>query len=263
MSPDEGLDPGILESISRLSPDGPCPPDGQIVALRQGLLSEAEADAVREHVAMCRRCLETTRDARRFVAAMQENRPTTRAAMATWRILAAAAALAGVAIWAGTVWIGHRRVSEDRSAWAALRIAPAPCPAGGGDDLVWRGDGARPGGDALDAATVRYRAGDWDGAVTDLASYVSSRPDDPHGRFYLGVARLMSGRSAAAATDLEAALDLPGAPADARWYLALARLKSGNTAGARPELERVAASESAHRDEARRLLDRLSGAGGH
>jgi hypothetical protein len=234
---------------------GPCLPPERLAEFYAGALTESEQDAVREHLSTCTICLEVARDARAFVEAMEPLGPATWRRPSRWTVLAAAAVLAGIALISASAHLLRRGGGESDVA-TRLVVVPAPYAAAG-DDLVWRDGGESPGTDPLDAAASRYRAGDYPGAVTDLAAYVATHGGDPRGLFYLGVARLLTGEAGAAADDLAAAAAMPGAPPEAGWYLALARIKAGDRVRAREELGRVATSGSLHREEARRLLERL------
>ncbi len=262
---EEEVDGAIREGARALAPDGNCIEDDRLVAFYRDTLTEMDADAVRAHLSTCSDCLEAARDARRFVEAMGDARPARSRAAPPIRRLAIAAALAGIGLLAGTFYlagrIGDLPSADGETAgetWSAIAVAPAPYGSGP-DELVWRGESPAEDASPLDTAAARYRAGDFPAAAEDLAAYVVKHPDDARGRFYLGVARLLSGRVSLAASELEVALAMPGSPSDTSWYLALACLKSGRLSRGRVELERIAASDGPHRDEARALLRRLAG----
>ena len=265
MNREKDFDRVIRDGARALAPSGNCIEDDRLAAFYQDALTQADADAVRAHLATCPDCLEAARDARRFVEAMGDTRPARSREASPIRRFAIAAALAGIGLIAGSFYLtgrsGRLPSPEGQTAgetWSAIVVTPAPYGAGP-DELVWRGE--RPAEDAspLDTAAARYRAGDVPAAAEDLAAYVAAHPDDARGRFYLGVARLLSGKPLLAASELEAALAMPGSPSDTSWYLALACLRSGRLSRGRVELEQIAASEGPHRDEARALLRRLDG----
>ena len=262
---EDDVDGAIREGARALAPAGNCIEDDRLVAFYQDALTQAGADAVRAHLSTCSDCLDAARDARRFVEAMGDTRPARPRAVSPIRRFAIAAALAGIGLIAGSFYLtgrsGRLPSPEGQTAgetWSAIVVTPAPYGSGP-DELVWRGGRPEEGASPLDTAAVRYRAGDFPAAAEDLAAYVAAHPDDARGRFYLGVARLLSGRPSLAASDLEIARAMPGSPPDTSWYLALACLRSGRLSRGRVELEQIAASEGPHRDEARALLRRLAG----
>jgi hypothetical protein len=64
----------LKAAVAGLAADQPssaCPPDDRLIAFYGGSLSEAEEDAVGEHLAFCPSCVELGEDARRFLSAME------------------------------------------------------------------------------------------------------------------------------------------------------------------------------------------------
>lgn len=264
MTGDERLDVTIREAARHAARVGPCIADERLVDFYHGGMDEAEADAVRAHLATCSGCVERARDAAEFVEAMAGSRAAATRNLRTMRPLAVAAALAGIALLVGTIYVAGRKGATSSpsgsAAFGSIPVVPAPYESEGGG-LVWRGEGD-PGSSApLDVAAARYRRGDYAGAVEDLSAYVEVHSEDARGWFYLGVARLLSGTAVLAVADLEKARATRGSPPDASWYLALACLRAERIPRARAVLEEVAASAGPHRDEARALLGRLGPAG--
>jgi TolA-binding protein len=248
MNDDLTFDRSVVDAVRRLTADGVCPPDALLVTFYEGSLPDEHTEAMREHLASCARCVASAREARRFLGEMGAGAPA-RSRVPRIATVAAAAVAASLLLIVGMRWLGR-----DASAPPLWVAAPAPYAAS--DELVWR-SGPAATDPSLDAAATRYRAGDFAGAVADFSAYTSAHPDDPRGRFYLGVSRLLSHDAAQAVSDLAAASALPGAPPDTAWYLALARLEAGDRAAARSELARIVESGGPHRDDAREILRRL------
>jgi Putative zinc-finger len=253
MTRDEDVDRLIREGARGQAPAGPCVEAERLAAFYQDALSEADADAVRAHLATCPTCVEATRDLRRFLDAMRAEPAGGSRVRRPAHRFALAAVLAGIGLLGGMLYLAWRSAGPAPGGPdMTIVVAPPPYEAGA-DELVWRGEGSSP----LERGAALYRAGDYPEAAGEFAAYVAAHPDDARGRFYLGVARLLSGKPSLAAADLETARALPGAPADTTWYLALAYLKSDDRPRARVELLRVAGSQGPHGDEARALLRRI------
>jgi hypothetical protein len=246
---------------ARVRLQGACPADEAVLAFYRGDLAEVEAEAMREHLAVCPRCLELARDALGFLAAMGEL-PAAAAEPGGWRrarTWGAAAAMALAVGVAGWLWWGGAQVDPG----STLTVAKAPYPLVAGqekdpeEDLVWRDAG--PGEDAFGEVMTPYLAGDYAVAERRLAAYLREHPGDAAASFYRGVSLLLLKRPAAALPPLRQAANHGGEPlaAEARWYLALANLEAGARAEATAELRHLAASAGRHQSEAAELLRRL------
>jgi tetratricopeptide (TPR) repeat protein len=111
----------------------------------------------------------------------------------------------------------------------------------------------------LRAGMMRYKAGDYAGAVPVLQSAAELRPGSATARFFLGICFLLSGRTDEGIIELKRTIDL-GDPAyleEARFYLAKGLLRRGQVRAARRELKAVVDSDGRLKDEAARLLTQL------
>jgi tetratricopeptide (TPR) repeat protein len=149
-------------------------------------------------------------------------------------------------------------------AWADLAIAKAPYEPGGSldEEIVFRSEGrTETAPSELDRAMEAYGHDDFAAAERELAAHLSRHPEDHRASFYRGVALLMQGRARQAQPPLaKAAAGEGGTALEARYYLALACLKAGDTAAAATHLEAVDRSSPERRDEARALRRRLRAA---
>lgn len=253
-----------------------CPPEERLLALHARSLSPADEEDVRDHLAVCDSCGETSRDARRFLDAMAQRRPTRSA----WRLPLAAAAgllLALGAAWTAVLLRGREPQPQAAAtaapapparafdAWADLAIAKAPyAPAATVDEeIVFRGEsGGEAAPSAFSRAMEAYARDDFAAAERDLGAHLRQDPGDRRASFYRGVSLLLLGRAGEARPPLTAAAEGQGAAAlEARYYLALACLRSGEAAAAEASLLVVERDSPARRDEARALLRRLRAAG--
>jgi hypothetical protein len=101
----ENIVKSAVERIAGARPAS-CPPDEQVLGFYSGSLSEAEEEAMREHLAVCASCVELGRDVRGFLDAIGEGSPDASpkpfVSAWRWRAWAAAAALlltAGVGLY--------------------------------------------------------------------------------------------------------------------------------------------------------------------
>lgn len=141
--------------------------------------------------------------------------------------------------------------------WTDLPVAAAeyraPAPE---EELVFRSDGEAPDA-AFAAAMPSYAKGDYAASDVELSQFLAAHPGHAEAGFYRGVSLLMLGRPAEARPLLESVAASSHAPAETRWYLALARLKSGDTAAALLELDGVGHARGPHRAEAAELAERV------
>jgi hypothetical protein len=240
------------------APPGGCIDPQEMVAFYEGRLEASAEDAVRAHIAVCRACLATARDARAFVdalaAAPAASRTTARGAW--WAAAAVLAGLSIVGLYALKPWRGVDLVPREAPSRGPLAAAPYRPEEGAGaaSGIVWRGpEDAR----AFAKAMEPYARGDYRGAELSLETYLGRERDDDRARFYLAVTRLLLGDADDARRDLEL-LDGAAEPPlreEARWYLALASLSTGRAAQAEPLLRALARDPGPHRADAQRLLD--------
>lgn len=257
MIPDE-FERDLADAAELIPRIGVCLDRERAIAIYQGRSSDAEAEAMRDHITTCRCCFELAQEARRFVAAMSDAAPPMRPASRAWRprtalaLLAAAAGLAAVFFLVPREW---RATSREES---APSIEPAPyTPVPRAEGLAWRDESE----DRFATAMASYQRGDFAAAELGLEAHLAQRPADDRARFYLAVCRLLLGRPKDAWPDLfRLARDCdPPLRDDARWYLVHAALGTGRDAAARRELEAIAAEADPHRDAARRWLEQLEG----
>lgn len=259
MNRDESLDRTLAEAL-RAGPDSPCPGEEALLDFFGGRVSDAESEAIREHLARCGPCVALARDAREFLGAFE---PEGRAWRPLRPALAAAAALAAIALAGLFVARGRpspppRPAPEPAAAapakrWRNLEVAPAPYrPAAPEDELVYR-SGEPPRGDGFFEAMAPYVRADYAAADVALARFLQTHPGHAEATFYRGVSLLMTGRLAEAKAHLESASRSPHPPAEARWYLALALLKGGDANGSLASLDAVAREPGPHRAEAAEL----------
>jgi hypothetical protein len=259
----------------------PCLDEQQLVAFYSGEASEEQAEAIRDHLAECGRCLELARDAREFLEDAREGPAVAPMPVAITQVslvppkpapprarpllAAAAAVVLGVGLW----WAQKTppapapppapTVAPPVHTFGDLPVAKAPYvrPRGAGDDIVWRGDEppTEAPRDAFSRAMLLYERDDFAGAERRLALVTPRDARHAEASFYRGVSLLLLGRASDAIAPLEVASRLGrGAERqDALWYLALARLKSGDTKAAVAALEAVAGAPCPHRAEAERL----------
>lgn len=239
----------------RVAEQGPCPPEQRVLAFYRGELSATDAETLREHLAVCPRCLEIARDARRFLAAMGESAAQVPDAPAVrrgsfWALAAALVLTVGAAGW-GWWW---SRTSPWRE-FAATKAA-YPLDAAADDELRWRGESPA---EALAPAMAPYRVGDYAEAERRLAAYLGEHPQDAPAALYRGVSLLLLHRPEQALTPLAAAAARGEQPVarEARWYLALARLELGERGSAIDELQDLSATAGRRQGDARELLRRL------
>jgi tetratricopeptide (TPR) repeat protein len=258
--------------------EGRCLDEAQLLAFYTGKLADAEAEAVREHLASCRPCLELARDARRFAESMEapvsEQAGKEAPPPARWPALAAAAAVV-VALAAGWWW--SRRPAPPgseagsppapsgavsitpRNPWADLPIPKvADARLADPSELLWRDPAAEPADPAsADDFAVALRAYEQDRfaeAEQGLARLLTRQPGRAEAHFYRGVCLLALGRTEDAIGPLDRAHAAGRGEAReaAAFYLALAHLKAGRPQRALPLLDSISGSPR-YRAEAERL----------
>jgi hypothetical protein len=257
------------------TPGSPCPESEKLLAFYMDAHPAAHAGTLAEHLARCPSCLEVSRDARLFLQAMRE--PVARRVVRFDRAVAAIAAglvlVGGVSVvrW-GLTPKPRREIPSAASAtaptnptdpWRDLRIAKADySPLESAPDVIWRGEdeGASPAPDAFVQAMEPYRHDEFAKAEARLERYLAQAPRDHRARFYLGVSRLLLGRTREALPLLRAVMEQGQGPLgrEARWYAALAHLKTGEEREARSLLEVVVATSAKHRSPAESLLRTLN-----
>lgn len=257
-----GNNPELKKAAGRFAAAGACPAVERIAAFYAGLGDRGAEEALREHLAACPSCLETARDCREFLEAMQPpGRVSGRRFAARGRLFQAGlASAAALLLIVSAVWYQGRQGERTPATpgWSmAVEIPPAgydpePSPDAG---VAFREEESPLN---LDAAMTAYRAGDFKRAETDLENYVLRRAGDERGRFYLGVCRLLNGRTADAARELDQVARTAPEPlrSEARFYLALALLREGDARRAESILKELAAGEGPQRAAASRLLER-------
>lgn len=109
----------------------------------------------------------------------------------------------------------------------------------------------------LQAGMAAYDARQYSEAARSLEVYLNRRPDNA-ARVYLGVAQLLSGRSADAIQPLSLAAQSQEPPIreSALWYLALAYLENDNPNAARQALESMP-TDGIYGSQAQELLEKL------
>jgi tetratricopeptide (TPR) repeat protein len=262
---DVPFDRDLKKALARPSRT-PCPGEEALVAFYRGGVSEADADAIRDHLAACASCVELARDARAFVEAMRgadgDVMPMSRAK----RWLALAAALAAGAILA--ISIARSRPAPSLEAvlatpaapalrsWKDLPITAAPYAPAPEDELLYRSDAPADASDFTEVMAP-YVRGNYAAAEAALGRFLQAHPRDARASFYRGVTLLLLGRPEEAEPLLRAAATTGRPFQDARWYLALARLQSGDQAAALADLDAVAAEGGAKALEAARLASEV------
>lgn len=241
-----------------LDPAGRCPDPAELVAFYEGRFEESAADAIREHIVLCRTCLDNARDARTFVAALAAD-PAEPKGRSHLRWLAAAAALVGMSL-VGLYVVRGRTARVAMAPFDVVVVAAPYLPEDGttaGPELVWRGAGDTP---QFAAAMAPYVHGDYPAAQAALESYLLHQPDDDRARFYLAVTRLLRGAGDDARRDLEQLARITTDPlrGEVIWYLAIASIKTGQAAQAESILHQLARDPNPHRAEAQRLLAALA-----
>jgi hypothetical protein len=234
---------------------GSCPEDARWLELYGGGVDgvdPAGAEALRDHLAACPRCLELARHARRFVDAREAGPAAGGEARRGWTPVGLAAA---VALAVGAALLLPPRTPErlEKAAWV-----PAPAPAA---TTVYRdAEGLDPEvEESFRTAMAPYQRDDFAGAERTLADHLARHPHDQRARFYRGVSLLLGERARDAEALLAdvARLASPGLAAEARWYRALALLRLDERDAAAAELATLAAGESPRRAEATRRLETL------
>jgi hypothetical protein len=213
----------------------------------EGRLSGPDADAMREHLASCPRCLEVAMDARAFVEVVGDGRRLVRR-----RVMIVAAA-AGLLIAVGLLALFTPR----RDPWADLPVLKADY------DLAWRDVEPRPvEPPEFRKAMESYERDDFSKAADLLGKLVASRPAHAASQFYLGVSLLLLGKAGNARAPLASASRLAEGDLleEARWYLAIACLKAGDPGAAVPELDAVIALGSPRKTDAQKLRERAAAA---
>lgn len=259
LDPDEAVLRAAAQRISR-DAAGHCPDEGIWVELAAGRLEEEAAEALREHLAACPACVETARDARRFLAALSATSPVKARPSGARRVrlsMAAISRLAAVLVLAtGAVLLMVARRSHPAPV-AIDKAAYRPQPAGGEELLYRDAEGTDPEVEASFAAAMApYERDDFAGAERELSRHLGAHPLDQRARFYRGVALLLLGRARAAEPELGrvVALASPALSGEARWYHALALLRLGDRGRARAELGTLASGRGPRQAAASRLL---------
>ncbi len=260
MRRDESLERDLKDAL-RGRVAAPCPGEDSLLAFYRGVLTEAESESLRDHLAGCARCVERARDARAFLEAWEGAPERSRARSGRWL---AAAAVVGAALLAG-LWVARSRpvvprppvppesASVPANPWRDLPVAPADYrPVAPEEELLFRSEESTSD-EGFAAAMTSYARGDYAAADAGLARFLATRPDHAAATFYRGVSLLLLGKPAEARPLLASAAAARRAPAEARWYLALALLKSGGLAEALGELDAVAAAAGPRREEAAKL----------
>ena len=104
--------------------------------------------------------------------------------------------------------------------------------------------------EAFGQAIAHYRAGRYGEAADRLAPLASRRPDIPEFTFYLGIARLFSGDSAAALAPLRQARASPALSQEAQWYEAVALERLERRHDAKEVLSALCATTSPYQTRA-------------
>jgi anti-sigma factor RsiW len=198
-----------------------------------GTLPPDERDAFEAHLLECERCQRAVREGAAIRAALTHEAPAGEAALeegsGLWspRLVAAAtlAAAAAIALW--FVLPGGELEALGRVAPPVMEPLPVRAEADSAAILAARG-------------MTAYREGDYGAAASLLARAVDAEPA-PGTRFFLGIARLLTGSRQEARASLTAALEPPGNPyaAEARFYLAKAWLLDGRADSALVHLAAV------------------------
>jgi hypothetical protein len=248
-----------------------CLPPDLLLAARGEVLPEGVQQAVDAHLEVCPLCVElanamsagadlTAGEAARIEARVRAAR---RGSWRTWITSAAAAVILTVAGATYFVNVLSRSTSpavSPPSASAPSEPGPSPLPLAPPaillppESLTLRSGGKPPYAAALDAALEPFAAGDYQAAGARLAGVARDYPDRPHGHFYLGTARLLSGDAAGAIGPLEqaAGLDQAGISLrrEAAWYLAIALERTGRREEAVMHLARLCGADTPRREEA-------------
>lgn len=176
-------------------------------------LHGAEREAFEAHLLECTLCQEEVRLGVAVAATFRRTQPQRR----RWPALAG---LAAAAILAFIFW------PRSQAALRELGSVGDPPPY---DAVEVRGVEISEAESLFVVGTARYRARDWDGAVSAFEAARRKGLVDPAISFLLGVSRLMTGDAKGAAADLEGAGAPIGGPyaEEAHYYEAKARLQLG------------------------------------
>jgi tetratricopeptide (TPR) repeat protein len=264
---------------ARAKTAGPCLDEETMVAFYSDQLGQERVPAVRQHLSECPSCLETAKDARRFLEAMGPAGATADAKAASrpargrwWTLLSAASVLLAVGWWWARSPTPDGRPPQETAPpgaagtkapnrWAELhvpraRYSPSALPS----DLVWRDGEARPASpDAFADAMRAYQRDEFAEAERRLAAVLAREPRRAEAHFYRGVCLLMLGRARDAVTPLtQARARADGENAeDAAFYLALAYLKEDAPDRALPLLDTLREGRR-HVREAERLRQEVT-----
>jgi len=175
----------VVRSWASDRPGDRCPDEEGWFAFASGDLSRTEAEALREHLSGCPRCVELARDAHRFLAAMGELPVQARRSVPRFLALAIAAS---VLVAAGVVFLVLSRGSTEheglRGLAASLEAPTAPAGEIGVDrELVFRGGREEEWQASRDAAFEPYRRHDFRAACDSLVAHGARFPTDRDARF--------------------------------------------------------------------------------
>ena len=264
-----------LSWFARWATESGCPPPKLLFAAAEGTLPSDAGDAIRVHLERCPLCRElvaigvgdvagpTLEEAARIRTRVFRDVGSTQRRSTRYVVYAAAAAV--------TLVIGgfalFRLVGQNTPATgtATNTAAPANVPPQyvlalnkpvtelPPESLTLRSGSPDRYAAALERALEPYERGDYAEAVRRLETVARDYPSRPHPVYYLGVAKLLAGRTDAVA-DLERARKLAdrgsSLQTDATWYLGISLERSGQRAPAAAALTELCGSPGPRKAQA-------------
>lgn len=254
MRDDREFESWLRTAAAQSKPASGCLAGDRLASFYAGELDSEAADAVREHLARCPRCLELGREARHFVASLRRGKAGAVTGQRFGTRALAAAALLAVA--AGLALLIR---PAKQGPWDEISILKAD------RGLEWR-DAAEEAPAGAPAAYVEgmrlYDQDDFAGAEALLAAAAAANPAHAPAHFYRGVSLLLLERAPEATAALAAAARFDRGPRreEALWYLALASLKARDEDQALAALDEIVAAAGPRAGDAAVLRDRVQAA---
>ena len=250
-----------------------CPSPDLLLPAVEGILPDPPGTAIRAHLQSCSLCRElvTVQGAEDVTPTLEEAArirgrvlPAARPVSTFRYVRYAAAAALVIAAGAAAIALWRGRTGEAPTSTAVNTpvepVAPVfvlaltkPVTELPPESLTLRSGSPDEYAAALDRSLAPYERGDYPEAIRRLETLNGSYPTRPHPAYYLGVAKLLAGRTDAA-PDLERARTLAdrgsSLQAEATWYLAVALERSGQRAPATAALTDLCGSSGARKAQA-------------
>ena len=252
-----------------------CPRPDMLVVVDEGVLPDATAIEIRDHIAGCAVCKQLQKDLRDSSLAEPTLEELTRVrkrvlggARPASRILRYVAVAAAALLAVGGFYVARHpepkapaivAVSKPAAVYR-LKLAAAPLRLPFATALLLRGNeesGNQKYLAELGDALKPYREARYKEASDALAALGANYPKAVEPVFYQGVSRLFLDDSAGALVLLEQARKIGGEALndDILWYLAVARERNGDWSGGSALLEKLCRNEGAYRADACGGLD--------